>query len=57
MMTTAKAITNGYFPFGAVMITDQVAETFETDKTGRGAIGSGYTYSGHPVGAAAAIAA
>jgi len=56
MMTTAKAITNGYFPFGAVMISDQVAETFETDKTGKGAIGSGYTYSGHPVGAAAAIA-
>ncbi len=56
MMTTAKAITNGYFPFGAVMISDQIAETFETDKTGKGAIGSGYTYSGHPVGAAAAIA-
>jgi len=56
MMTTAKAITNGYFPFGAVMISGEVAETFETDKTGKGAIGSGYTYAGHPVGAAAAIA-
>lgn len=53
---TAKAITNGYFPFGAVMIADHVAEVFETDETGKGAIGSGYTYSGHPVGAAAAIA-
>ena len=56
MMTTAKAITNGYFPFGAVMISDAVAEVFETDTSGRAAIGSGYTYSGHPVGAAAAIA-
>lgn len=56
MMTMAKAITNGYFPFGAVMINDRVAETFETDTSGKGAIGSGYTYSGHPVGAAAAIA-
>ena len=56
MMCTAKAITNGYFPFGAVMISDAVAEVFETDTTGKGAIGSGYTYSGHPVGAAAAIA-
>ncbi|MAQ83977.1 MAG: aspartate aminotransferase family protein [Maritimibacter sp.] len=56
MMTTAKAITNGYFPFGAVMISDEVAEVFETDTSGRAAIGSGYTYSGHPVGAAAAIA-
>ena len=56
MMCTAKAITNGYFPFGAVMIAATVAEVFETDTTGKAAIGSGYTYSGHPVGAAAAIA-
>ncbi len=56
MMCIAKAITNGYFPFGAVMIGGALAETFENDETGRGAIGSGYTYSGHPVGAAAAIA-
>lgn len=57
LMCTAKAITNGYFPFGAVMVSDAVAEVFENDTTGKGAIGSGYTYSGHPVGAAAAIAA
>ncbi len=56
LMSTAKAITNGYFPFGAVMISDKLAETFEKDETGAGAIGSGYTYSGHPVGANAAIA-
>jgi adenosylmethionine-8-amino-7-oxononanoate aminotransferase len=53
---TAKAITNGYFPFGAVMIAEAVAEVFESDTTGRAAIGHGYTYSGHPVGAAAALA-
>ena len=53
---TAKAITNAYFPFGAVMIAEQVAEVFERDETGRAAIGHGYTYSGHPVGAAAALA-
>ena len=56
MMCTAKAITNGYFPFGAVMIRDSVADVFESDTSGKGTIGSGYTYSGHPVGAAAAIA-
>jgi adenosylmethionine-8-amino-7-oxononanoate aminotransferase len=55
-MCTAKAITNGYFPFGAVMIAESVAEVFESDTTGRAAIGHGYTYSGHPVGAAAALA-
>lgn len=56
LLVSAKAITNGYFPFGAVMISEAVAEVFEADTTGKGAIGSGYTYSGHPVGAAAAIA-
>ncbi len=56
MMCTAKAITNGYFPFGAVMISDALAEVFENDTTGKAAIGHGYTYSGHPVGAAAALA-
>jgi hypothetical protein len=53
---TAKAITNGYFPFGAVMIAEDVAQVFERDDSGRAVIGHGYTYSGHPVGAAAAIA-
>lgn len=53
---TAKAITNAYFPFGAVMISEGVADVFEKDDTGKAAIGHGYTYSGHPVGAAAALA-
>jgi adenosylmethionine-8-amino-7-oxononanoate aminotransferase len=55
-MCMAKAITNGYFPFGAVMITGEVAETFEKDTSGTANIGHGYTYSAHPVGAAAALA-
>ena len=53
---TAKAITNGYFPFGAVMMSERIAQLFEHDETGNAAIGHGYTYSGHPVGAAAALA-
>lgn len=56
LLCTAKAITNGYFPFGAVMISEEIATVFEQDRSGKGMIGSGYTYSGHPVGAAAAIA-
>ncbi len=55
-MCIAKAITNGYFPFGAVMIHDKVAKTFESDASTFGMIGHGYTYSAHPVGAAAALA-
>lgn len=54
MMCTAKAITNGYFPFGAVMLGDKMIEAFENNPDAK--IGHGYTYSGHPVGAAAALA-
>jgi adenosylmethionine-8-amino-7-oxononanoate aminotransferase len=39
------------------MISNEVATVFEADKSTFGAIGHGYTYSGHPVGAAAALAA
>lgn len=56
MMCTAKAITNGYFPFGAVMLSNRVVDVFESDSSAAGFIGHGYTYSGHPVGAAAALA-
>ena len=55
MMCLAKAITNGYFPFGATMLSDAVAEVFESAGA-EGFIGHGYTYSAHPVGAAAAVA-
>lgn len=57
MMTVAKAITSGYFPLGATLIGETIAQAFETDKTSFGAIGHGYTYSGHPVGCAAGLAA
>jgi putrescine---pyruvate transaminase len=57
LMSTAKAITNGYFPLGAVLIGEKLVDAFEADKSGKASIGHGYTYSGHPVGAAAALAA
>lgn len=56
MMCIAKAVTNGYYPFGAVMIHEKMTEVFETSKSPLASIGHGYTYSGHPVGAAAAVA-
>ncbi len=55
MMCTAKGITSGYFPVGAALLSEEVAQVFETaDETG--AIYHGYTYSAHPVGAAAVTA-
>ena len=56
MMTIAKAITSGYFPFGATLLSHGVAEAFESETGVGGFIGHGYTYTGHPVGAAAGIA-
>ncbi len=55
MMSTAKGITSGYFPVGAALMSGKVAEVFE--KAGEdGGIFHGYTYSAHPVGAAAVVA-
>jgi hypothetical protein len=53
MMTVAKGITSAYFPVGATLVNSKIAETFESDQSGEGAIWHGYTYSAHPVGMAA----
>lgn len=55
MMTMAKGITSAYFPVGAALMNDKVAEVFENDTSGEGSIFHGYTYSAHPVGAAAVV--
>ncbi|MGR3490802.1 MAG: aminotransferase class III-fold pyridoxal phosphate-dependent enzyme [Shimia sp.] len=56
LMTLAKGITSAYFPVGACLMSDRVAEVFESDQSGEGSIWTGYTYSAHPVGAAAVVA-
>ena len=56
IMTIAKAITSGYFPFGAALLSHEIAEAFENESGADGFIGHGYTYTGHPVGAAAGVA-
>ncbi|MDT0683051.1 aminotransferase class III-fold pyridoxal phosphate-dependent enzyme [Roseicyclus sp. F158] len=55
MMATAKALTNGFFPLGATLVNGTIAEAFETASGADGTISHGYTNSGHPVGAAAAL--
>jgi len=52
MMSVAKGITSAYFPVGAALVSEAVAEVFETSDPAHG-IWHGYTYSAHPVGAAA----
>ena len=52
-MTLAKAITSGYQPLGALMVADRVAQVLVGEG---GEFFHGYTYSGHPVASAVALA-
>ncbi|TIL79047.1 MAG: aminotransferase class III-fold pyridoxal phosphate-dependent enzyme, partial [Mesorhizobium sp.] len=53
-MTTAKGLTSGYVPMGAVFMADHVYDVI-ADGAGAAAVGHGYTYSAHPVSAAVAL--
>ena len=52
----AKGISSGYVPLGATALSARVADAFVADDKGLGTVAHGYTYSGHPVAAAAALA-
>lgn len=52
----AKGISSGYVPLGATAVSEQVAKVFMEGDPGLGTVTHGYTYSAHPVAAAAAIA-
>ena len=53
----AKGISSGYVPLGATAVSGKVARVFSEADAALGAIAHGHTYSGHPVAAAAALAA
>jgi putrescine---pyruvate transaminase len=52
IFTTAKGLSSGYVPIGAVFVNDRVAEGLLAG----GDFNHGFTYSGHPVAAAVAAA-
>ncbi|MDH4160443.1 MAG: aminotransferase class III-fold pyridoxal phosphate-dependent enzyme [Actinomycetota bacterium] len=54
VLLTAKGLTSGYVPMGAVVVAPSVAEPFWSHRGN--AWRHGYTYSGHAVAAAAALA-
>jgi putrescine aminotransferase len=56
MWCLAKGISSGYVPLGATAIGRRVAEVFDADTSRRRQVTHGYTYSAHPVAAAAALA-
>jgi putrescine aminotransferase len=53
LMTFAKGVTSGYIPLGGVMVGERIARVL-IDRGGEFA--HGYTYSGHPVACAVALA-
>ena len=57
IMTIAKALTGGYFPMGATLMSGEISDAIEKNNDALGMLGHGYTNSGNPVGAAAALAA
>lgn len=57
LITSAKGVTSGYFPMSVCFISPKVWDVIEGAAGQIGVFGHGYTYSAHPVGAAAALAA
>jgi beta-alanine--pyruvate transaminase len=56
LMTTAKGLTNGAMPMGAVFSQRKIYEAFMQGPENTIELFHGYTYSAHPVACAAAIA-
>ena len=53
LMTFAKGVTSGYIPLGGVMVGERIARVLIEQG---GEFNHGYTYSGHPVACAVALA-
>src|SRR6201988_2142575 len=53
IITCAKGLTSGYSPIGAMIASDRLFEPFNDGKT---SFAHGYTFGGHPVSSAVALA-
>jgi L-2,4-diaminobutyrate transaminase len=56
LITIAKGVSSGYLPLSGVIVGDKVWSVLEQGSDALGPIGHGWTYSAHPVCAAAANA-
>lgn len=56
LITVAKGLTSAYFPLSAAIVGEKVYKVMEEGADRVDAFSHGYTYSGHPIGAAAANA-
>jgi beta-alanine--pyruvate transaminase len=55
MIVTAKGLTNGVIPMGAVFVTAEIHDAFMTGPEHMIEFFHGYTYSGNPIACAAAL--
>lgn len=55
MMTMAKQLTSACFPLSAIGLSHEVRDTIAAQAHGFGILGHGFTYGGHPTGAAVAL--
>jgi len=56
MMTTAKGLTNGVIPMGAVITSSEIHDAFMDGPENMIELFHGYTYSGNPIASAAGLA-
>ena len=56
LMTLAKGLTSAYAPLSAVLVGERVFKAMEAGSAEAGVFPHGYTYTGHPIGVAAANA-
>ena len=55
IITTAKGLTSGYVPMGAFLVSDRLIQEIKECGGDSAVFSNGFTYSGHPVAAAAGI--
>ncbi len=56
IITTAKGLTSGYIPMGAFIVSDRLIDEIKSHGGDSAVFSNGFTYSGHPVAAAAGLA-
>ncbi|MBC8267861.1 MAG: aminotransferase [Rhodospirillaceae bacterium] len=55
IITSAKGLTSGYQPLGAVLINERLLSRVSSEEFSNAVFSSGFTYSGHPVACTAAL--
>lgn len=55
LLSVAKGLSSAYFPMSAVLVAEPIYEALVAETAEKGVFSHGFTYSGHPVGAAVAL--